>query len=117
MSEALKLDSVAPARGIYALMDANADAGDPLAEYCNPDAVALNPLDEVRRHAWQHQPADYEMPSREYPLAGNAPNVSHRRINYTTLFLAALAVFWALSALYGAGCFDRFVNPLMRFSK
>jgi hypothetical protein len=110
MSEALKLDSLAPARGIYALMDANADAGDPLAEYCNPDAVALNPLDEVRRHAWQHQPADYEMPSREYPLAGNAPNVSHRRINYTTLFLAALAVFWALSALYGAGCFDRFAT-------
>ncbi len=73
----------------------------------------MNPLDEARRQAWQHPPADYEMPSRDYPLAGNAPNVSHRRLNYTTLFLAALAVFWALTALYGAGCFDRFINTLI----
>jgi hypothetical protein len=46
----------------------------------------------------------------EYPLANLIMERPRRRLNYTTIFCIAVLALALLGALYGAGCFDRFIT-------
>jgi hypothetical protein len=59
----------------------------------------VNPIESIKTRAWHRQVDPAE---REYQLSTVLPHAtkSVKRINYTTIFLIGLAVFFAVSYIF-----------------
>jgi hypothetical protein len=76
--------------------------------------VDQNGIDPLPLRDWTaFKQAELEDQARyvnEYPLANLIMERPRRRLNYTTIFCIAVLALALLGALYGAGCFDRFIT-------
>ena len=68
-------------------------------------------MSDIKQAAWLKRPeVDYPEVSKDYPLATVVLKEPRKRLNYTSIALAIMLGLSLLGTLYGAGCFDRFIN-------